>query len=501
MNFSKVKELYFKYQLAFTLAVSTSILIISTFWNPAQYISVGFVIISYIFSSVEDICAGTFYFMLYSGISVFFMSVAVGAILVLIGKYIFDACKKKVKIYKYILILTTIISVLFSLIHYQIDSYGILLGLYTIAILYFSYIVFCYHKELSFKRIFKYLFIGLIVSISLTLVLSLLSSAKLTRFVEGELIEVTIKEKMFLVYSDFYGSDFYRLELLTYHPNYLSIHCLMLICYGIYSLINYKQTKDDLITNLGMIIVPTIAGFLTLSKAFYVLLILILIYSICYLVYKFKLKSLKYIVPILLGIILICVVFSDPLKKTFERLLPNEDGNDFNDITTGRFEIWKTYFGDLLGSPLKLLFGEGLFTGYLGMGPHNFYLLILFRFGIVGTLMLIGLAVLYVFAYDGKFLFSLKRILPLAVFLIYSLQESEDDERIIFLVVTIILMFFITVDDKNFNIENLETKLKRHKIENKQQNDSTVIKTQPTDEVAKNDLDTKLEQGGNENAN
>ena len=88
MNFGKVKELYFKYQLPFTLAVSTLILIISTFWNPALFIAVGFVIISYIFLSVEDICAGTFYFMLYSGITMFFMPVAVGAILVLFGKYI-----------------------------------------------------------------------------------------------------------------------------------------------------------------------------------------------------------------------------------------------------------------------------------------------------------------------------------------------------------------------------------------------------------------------------
>ena len=86
MTFGKVKEFYLKYQLPVTLAISTLILCISVFWNFALYISAAFVIISYIFSSVEDICAGTFYFMLYSGVSIFFMSVAVGAILVLFGK-------------------------------------------------------------------------------------------------------------------------------------------------------------------------------------------------------------------------------------------------------------------------------------------------------------------------------------------------------------------------------------------------------------------------------
>ena len=490
MNFSKVKELYFKYQLPFTLAISTLVLVISAFWNPALYIAVGFVIISYIFSKVEDICSGTFYFMLYSGITIFFMSVAVSAILVLFGKYIYDACKGRVKVYKYILILTTAISVIFSLIHYQIDGNGVFLGLYVIAILYFTYVIFCYHKELSFKRMFKYLFIGFIASMFITLVLALIPSAKVTRLIDGQFIEVNIKTKMFLVFN-----NYYRLELLTYHPNYLSIHSLMLISYGIYSLINYKQTKDDLIMNIAMIAVPTIAGFLTLSKAFYILFIVVLIYVIIYFIYKYKSKSLIYIIPLLVGVVALFLIFRGQIQTTIGRLLPNEDGNDLNDMTTGRLDIWKNYLNDLISSPLKILFGEGLFTGFIGMGPHNFYLFILFKFGIVGALMLAGLVVLYVLAYDGKLLFSFKRILPLAIFLIYSIQESEDDERIIFLVVTLILMFLVTIDDKNLSNVQLNEKMEAANKVNKN------VDNKEKQYIYSENLEAELEEGGSKNAN
>jgi O-antigen ligase len=65
------------------------------------------------------------------------------------------------------------------------------------------------------------------------------------------------------------------------------------------------------------------------------------------------------------------------------------------DISTGRFEIWRTYLGHMEGSWRTLLLGDGLQAGYLPVGgPHNTYIESVYFVGIVGSLLFLGMLIL-----------------------------------------------------------------------------------------------------------
>ena len=77
--------------------------------------------------------------------------------------------------------------------------------------------------------------------------------------------------------------------------------------------------------------------------------------------------------------------------------------NDFNSnnlvssLFTGRNEIWSIYLDKIFSSPIKALFGHGLLRKQLFVGDpygfgntetHNFYVWLLYRFGIIGSVFL-----------------------------------------------------------------------------------------------------------------
>lgn len=443
MKLNDIKLLYKKYQLVFTLAVSTLLFFISTFWNPAIYIASVFILISYIFSSIEDIFAYSFYFMLFSGVIVFYVVLAVGTFLVVFIKYIVDVCRKKVPCYKYPLIATTIIVAIFSIIHYNVNDYGAFQGLLIVALFYIVYVMFCYRKQINIKKLFNTLLVGILVSAVLSLALYFIPSAKVFVFDDWDYNFISVHDKVFLIFK-----KYKRLQMFSYHPNHLASFCMFLVAYGIYncitdkSYLNFKTNKKESYVNSLMIIVGSVAGFLTISKAFFIIFVIEVIYVFLYLIIHYKKQSVK-LVLIALGILAVCCfVFRHQIIYIIERLFPNNSSTSINDITTGRVDIWKKFLQETLSSPLKLIFGEGLFTtDVVDIGPHSIYIAVIFRFGIVGILMLAGLVYTYIISCDCKLKIDLKKILPLLVFLVYSIQEANIDERFFFLIISIMLLF------------------------------------------------------------
>jgi O-antigen ligase len=157
---------------------------------------------------------------------------------------------------------------------------------------------------------------------------------------------------------------------------------------------------------------------------------------------KHKIQSWKYIIPIVLIVLVICLCFYKTILITLGRFFNGE----FNDsiassITTGRTDIWKQYFKELSSSPWKMLFGCGIFaTEIVAIGAHNTYIAILYRFGFLGVVAIGGL--LFTYYFECKNLhFSLYNFLPMAFLFVYALQEVIIDERFLFLVLAIMLLF------------------------------------------------------------
>ena len=474
MKLEKLSNFYKKYQLVITLVISTLLFFISTFWNPAIYIASVYILISYIFSSIENIFAYSFYFMLFSGVIVFYIVMAVGSFLVVFIKYIVEASRGKVKVYKWPLLATTLIVALYSLIHYKINEYGVFQGLLIIALMYLAYVVFCYRDQISIRKLFKSMCAGILVTALLSLILYFVSSAKVFIFDNWDYGFVTVKDKVFLPVGD----EYKRLELFSYHPNHLACFCMFLIAYSIYELINSTGSKRELIENIFMFIVGMIVGFLTLSKAFFIIFVIELLYVLAFLVSHYKKKSIKYIVAGVVILAVCCFIFRNQIAIIIYRLLPENGSSSLDDMTTGRVAIWIKFLNEIFSSPVKIVFGEGLFTtDIVDIGPHSIYIALLFRFGIMGLIMLLGLIVLYIKSCDGKLKISFSKTLPIIIFAIYSIQEANIDERFFFLLISLILLFKVCPKDKKEENLSIPDNAQKEIVIDNSNNQQETIKT------------------------
>ena len=221
-----------------------------------------------------------------------------------------------------------------------------------------------------------------------------------------------------------------------------------------------KKLKSSL---LYIFIVCLIVGVLTISKAFIICTVLSVGYSLLFLLIKLKKQSWKYILPIILITIIICLCFYDKILTIFGRFLSGENNSIASSITTGRTDIWKQYFEQIFSTPLKMLFGHGIFAiEVVPIGAHNMYIAVLYRFGIVGTLSLVGLLATYYLECKDIHI-SLYRCLPICMYLFYSLQEVSIDERFVFLVMSIMLLFKKN-DDNILNKEDDDVKVSTDSI-------------------------------------
>lgn len=133
-------------------------------------------------------------------------------------------------------------------------------------------------------------------------------------------------------------------------------------------------------------------GLLSASKSFF-LVVAVQLGLWLFLLFRARRSAGFKLVVILLAGVAVAVVFStalfDDLVQTL--LLRFSSADTLDSLTTGRWEIWKSYIQDVFRDPKMLLLGEGLTDGVLidGKGSHNTVLQIVFQLGVVGTGLLV----------------------------------------------------------------------------------------------------------------
>ncbi len=403
-----------------------------------MYLAIAFAVVSIFWFSVEDTFAFMLFGLFFSKFIFFFVAISVVSLINIIIKYILDVKHKKKVVYKAPLILTAVITVMFSAIFYNFDIYAVGQGFLIIALLFFCYFIFCYRKDISISRCVHYMFLGLVFSVVISLILFFISPAKILVYEDFGFVLKSVKEC--LRFSDDVG---YRWSFLSFHVNHLCVYVLFLLAYSVHSLVSGgKRTKVEIAYYYLIFIFATIVGILTLSKAFIVVFIFILIYGFACMISIYKKKALKIILPIFVSLIALCVIFSSKIIDIIERFFAFNTFSLLNTITSGRSGIWTGYVNAIIKSPLKMLFGFGFFSAENNPnGPHNFYLFILYRFGLVGIVLLVILAYFYIKCLDEKLKFNIKKILPLFVFLLIGVQEAVIDERFYFFIISLILLF------------------------------------------------------------
>ena len=163
-------------------------------------------------------------------------------------------------------------------------------------------------------------------------------------------------------------------------PNYYSIHLIVSI--AIISVLFSRKEINGIIF-YGIYIAMILFGAMTGSKSFIIMLVIVTIIALLLqLKAKQYLHSAFFITVIVVGVILLMSGYIDVFSKVLYRM-QNLTNSGFS---TGRTEIWKSYFVLYEENWLLMLFGSGLSQGFLLRVPHNSFLDVFALFGIVGSI-------------------------------------------------------------------------------------------------------------------
>ncbi len=416
----KLIEFYNKRKMIIILTTITTLLFFAGLFSPLWIVALGFVLLFYLTCNFGEILSYTLYFSLFSNIGTFYVYSLIAGFVVIVGKYVWGLIKKQEKFFAVPFCLTTFIAVVFSCIHYKFDSLGFEQGILAVALLYAMYFAFVYKRDIDVKKCFEFVMLGIVCSA----VVSVLT-----------LPFDTYSCKIF-----YFDGQYKRLQLLCFHQNHLAMVCGFAISYCIYQIVNGEDNWKFALIKIALCLV---VGLLTLSKAFMLVCMGFAIYVCIWLVIKFKTKSLYFILSAIAVVVVGCFVFKDLLMKILDRFLAyNTEDSIFNRITTGRSSIWSRYLDEISSSALKLLFGVGLFNAELLVeGTHNVFIHLLYRMGIVGVLLLIALAVVYVVFAQNKPKITFFNMLLFVTYVVFSLNEMIFSDRFfIFLILGLMLL-------------------------------------------------------------
>ncbi len=426
-----LKEFLVKYKMLLGLGVITILLFFCNLWFPMWIIS-GAVIVLFMFTlNVAENFAMIMYLELYTALYGQYVICIGAGLLSIIVRYIIDVKKKRKKFFAIPFTLTTIIAVVWSCINYSFDTNGFYSGANIIYMLYLVYFVYIYYREIDIAKCFNYLLIGMLVTSGL----SILSLAFPT----------------FAITPSYFDKTYHRLQLFTMHMNFLSMLCVFEVVYSIYSLFHKKR---HVLLDVFAILVSVILGVCTLSKAFVLLMIFFIIYSIICLIVKYKTRSIKYIVIVLGAIFIICFFFRSYLADIYSRFfIYFKDYSFISQITTGRSDIWQMYFGEIKSTSSRLWFGVGIFSSDLiEIGAHNVAIYVLYRFGIVGVALILSLIASYIVCGKPWFKIRFANGLMCLTWVILSLEEVVlSDKYLFFLLFGIIMMMKEQVDPKAYH--------------------------------------------------
>ena len=192
--------------------------------------------------------------------------------------------------------------------------------------------------------------------------------------------------------------DVHRFSGLYADPNYYSINVIISLCLVV--ILNHKKLLSN-ISSIFCSVVLLIFAIMTVSKSAF----LMLVFPATLFLYA-KIKQQKYFVSLCLLILSVFVVMSildgrfDFLKTILSRF--NSNG-DLNSLTTGRFEIWKSYLNYFEESGLSVFWGNGFGADLLNSKvAHNTYIDLIYYLGIFGTAVVLAVVVCIISIKDGN---------------------------------------------------------------------------------------------------
>ena len=372
-----LREDYYKHKMVFNLIILSSLILCSMI---TQYMSI-FVLIAVLImlltSSKTDAFAYLGFLSSFSNIVrlfdvefIFISALSFYALYLLIYMIV----KKEFK-FNWSLISLVIVLIIYMLL--PVGEYNYLkIGFVGIIILSIALPSMLWQKrnEINFKKVLYVTFLGLVISVVFSSFVEYIPNAN--QFIER-----------------FYANGEYRFQALYNNPNFLSGNCIFFISIFIFFI--YKSPRVVLLDYccLGFLY---IIGFSTLSKGFAVsaILTLLVLAVILFLKMRESQKLKKYLWYYIIAMILLCAVGVSVLVSR----IPLSEIFNLSVLTTGRSEIWKVAFTELISSPLNFLFGLGLGTQIYHDGiyyaAHSSFIDVIYKLGFLGSLLILSIIVI-----------------------------------------------------------------------------------------------------------
>lgn len=313
-------------------------------------------------------------------------------------KTLISIIKRELKI-KWLPLIISIILILWGLWGFNIENINNFLS-NSLTII-FLYLCFILSNQIDVRKIIKYYFLGLIVSICISLICFCVPAT--TNLV------IDLHKHRYMAF--------------TGNPNTLQILltiALSLIIYLFFS----KKGNIYLLSVLSVFFI--VVGLSTESKAFLLCLIILCLIIFIMSIVKYKEKGVYFSLGFFFCGILLCFMFRAQISQIIERLSKYNYDNLMDAILTGRWSIWKTYLDTWDNSIFTILFGCGITTvSPILKGTHSVYIYLLYYYGILGCLCVVGLAISYLMSVNNKKLrIKSENLIPIGIFLIISFEET-----------------------------------------------------------------------------
>ncbi|MBQ3502578.1 MAG: hypothetical protein IJA72_02835, partial [Clostridia bacterium] len=167
-------------------------------------------------------------------------------------------------------------------------------------------------------------------------------------------------------------------------------------------------------------------GFLSMSKVFMILTILLYLswYTISFIKSANKRNYIWYTIILVLLLLAVIFVFRNYIHRIINRFIDSSYSSKIDNFTTGRASIWKEYIRRWLESPITVLFGNGYTAQKISTNfyEHSIYIAFLFQFGVVGTILIMGLLIWSMC--KAKFSRNIANYIPVALLLINGLTSN-----------------------------------------------------------------------------
>lgn len=330
---------------------------------------------------------------------------------VFIVKHIYFTIKEKTTINIYLIIISSILA-LYGVFNLNVKNVSpVFSNVIILIIMYLAY------NNLDKKETAIYYILGMILNITIGICLFLFSETK----------NIVL-----------YGEN--RFMALCVNPNQLQLLCVLAI--AILITFNFKK-QINVFVFAFCIVFFVVTGIFTLSKTFFLCLILM---TIIYLVFSI-LNNLKNgiitTMVMLLFALSISFLLKDEIFSIISRFKEINYKNIIDTILTGRLSIWQTYMSEWKSNKSIMFFGKGVSAlPAVDIGSHSIYVDLIYRFGIIGIVLWLCLISLYFYLNVKTKKINIKYMLPFMMYLTLGIVEEIFYTKYLFLIILCFELLF-----------------------------------------------------------